>query len=325
MNGRLEVDAHRGLDGLVLTAGVTGGETVAHAEVEVLVGGHVADLEVAHEVARNVVVERVGRGGAFKRVGRFRVAEAAAERDVHIGLDLEGLEHEGRGLDRHADGHFEDRGFVFGHVEELRGAGSDFIVVHVDDRDAGAGVRRQREGARLELAFGTDAGGEGLGLEFGGELEVAELHRHVAVGRHVGERADDVRLTVHAGAPEVQADVLDIGRDGEDVSFAVGFTRLVGSGGTDRPAVLQMGVETAHDAVGVKGVAVRGAAHGEVVRLEAGAHRLDPPAAHFLGHRGGMMLDHVGRVAQEVNRHGLDAGDGAEPRHGVDHAADLLE
>ena len=88
VSGRLEVDAHRGLDGVVLTAGVTGGETVAHAEVEVLVGGHVADLEVAHEAARNVVVDRVGRGGAFKRVGRFRVAEAAAERDVNIGLDL---------------------------------------------------------------------------------------------------------------------------------------------------------------------------------------------------------------------------------------------
>ena len=38
-----------------------------------------------------------------------------------------------------------------------------------------------------------------------------------------------------------------------------------------------------------------------------------------------MMLDHVGRVALEVNRHGLDAGDGAQTRHGVDHAADLLE
>ena len=123
----------------------------------------------------------------------------------------------------------------------------------------------------------------------------------------------------------MQADVLDIGRDGEDVAFAVGFTRLVGGGGTDRPAVLQMGVEAAHDAVGVKGVAVGGAAHGEVVRLETGAQRLDPPAAHFLGHRGGMMLDHVGRVALEVNRHGLDAGDGAQTRHGVDHAADLLE
>ena len=56
VSGRLEVDAHRGLDGVVLTAGVTGGETVAHAEVEVLVGGYVADLEVAHEAARNVVV-----------------------------------------------------------------------------------------------------------------------------------------------------------------------------------------------------------------------------------------------------------------------------
>ena len=37
------------------------------------------------------------------------------------------------------------------------------------------------------------------------------------------------------------------------------------------------------------------------------------------------MLDHVGSVALEVNRHGLDAGDGAQTRHGVDHAADLLE
>ena len=96
------------------------------------------------------------------------------------------------------------------------------------------------------------------------------------------------------------------------IAFAVGITRLVGGGGTDRPAVLQMGVEAAHDAVGVKGVAVGGAAHGEVVRLQTGAQRLDPPAAHFLGHRGGMMLDHVGRVALEVNRHGLDAGDGAQ-------------
>ena len=57
MSGRLEVDAHRGLDGVVLTAGVTGGETVAHAEVEILVGRHVAHLEVAHELPGHVVVK----------------------------------------------------------------------------------------------------------------------------------------------------------------------------------------------------------------------------------------------------------------------------
>ena len=57
VSGRLEVDAHRQLNRMILPSGIARREAVAHAEVEILVGRHVAYLEVAHELPGHVVVK----------------------------------------------------------------------------------------------------------------------------------------------------------------------------------------------------------------------------------------------------------------------------
>ena len=42
---------------MILPSGIARREAVAHAEVEILVGRHVAHLEVAHELPGHVVVK----------------------------------------------------------------------------------------------------------------------------------------------------------------------------------------------------------------------------------------------------------------------------
>lgn len=81
---------------MILPSGIARREAVAHAEVEILVGRHVAHLEVAHELSGHVVVNRIGGLRPFERVARLGVAKASAHRHVGVGLHLEGLEHEGR-------------------------------------------------------------------------------------------------------------------------------------------------------------------------------------------------------------------------------------
>ena len=56
----LEVYPHGGFKGVVLATSITCREAIAHTQVEVLVGRHVAKFQITHEVTGNCVVDVVG-------------------------------------------------------------------------------------------------------------------------------------------------------------------------------------------------------------------------------------------------------------------------
>lgn len=117
---------------------------------------------------------------------------------------------------------------------------------------------------------------------------------------------------------------LDVGRGRKHVAFAVRIAFLIGTGQAQRP-IAHVHVIAAHEAVGIERVAVGRITQREIVGLHAGADGLNPPAAHVVRHRGGMVLDLIGGVARKVGCKRLDARDDAKPRHGIDRVAHLVK
>ena len=91
---------------------------------------------------------------------------------------------------------------------------------------------------------------------------------------------------------------LDVGGGRQHVAFAVRIAFLIGTCQAHR-TIAHAHVIAAHEAVGIERVAVGRITQCEIVGLHARADGLNPPAAHVVRHRGGMMLDLIGGVARQ--------------------------